>query len=200
MPRVVGHRGHLHSERELLWRLRAAPRWASSSWTSMSTTTIWQKRGDAKQRVTQEEPPVLQCSAIVDVPRCLDTQAQEVSSGLAVTSRTFAAVIRDADEPCSSEFFICASIVFHNITSEYHTAFLFLERRREEGELLLQLRALEAAQVHQCSKMNSPLLRCCLFDDLFLALDVRDLPCRQLFKLSITCGFRICDFPFLAYG
>ena len=70
-------------------------------------------------------------------------------------------------------------------------------------ELLLQLRVLEAAQVHQCSKVNSPLLFCCLFDDIFLALDVRYLPCRQLFELFpllINCGFRTCDFHFLPYG
>ena len=58
------------------------------------------------------------------------------------------------DRTLLRRYSVRARIVFHhNLSSEYHTSFIFLE-------LLLQLRVLEVAHVHQRSKMNCPSLFC----------------------------------------
>ena len=43
---------------------------------------------------------------------------------LDMKSMTFAAVICDADDPCSSGYCIRSRIIFHNITSEYNSTFV----------------------------------------------------------------------------
>ena len=49
------------------------------------------------------------------------------SGNRAITSMTFAAVICDADEPCSvRKDCIGSRVVFYNVTSEYDSSFILL--------------------------------------------------------------------------
>ena len=60
-------------------------------------------------------------------------------------STTFAAVIRDADELCSANTAQAPGVVFHSVTSEYNSAFVFLN-------FWFQLRILEMTGVHERRK------------------------------------------------
>ena len=60
---------------------------------------------------------------------------------LAVTSITFAAVICDADEPCSVHSAQEPESSFHSVTSEYYSAFVFLK-------FWFQLRIVEMTDIH----------------------------------------------------
>ena len=75
---------------------------------------------------------------------------------LDIMSMTFAAVICDADDPRSVN---TAWIIFHTVTSEYNSAFVFLV-------LCLQLRIPEMTDAHQRRKMYCFALFPCFSDHL----------------------------------
>ena len=98
---------------------------------------------------------------------------------------TFAAVIWDADEPCSVKTAYAPESSFDNVTSEYDSTFVFLISR-------FQLRILKMTEIHQRRKMNFSAISPCFVDHLFLASDFRQLPCRnfhQFFHSFTTAAF-----------
>ena len=80
-----------------------------------------------------------------------------------------------------SEHCIRTRIIFYNVTSEYHPAFVL-------SILVFQLRILNMTEIHQCRKMNFSSLIPCFIDHLIIVSDVRQLPCRtflQFFPLFL---------------
>ena len=64
------------------------------------------------------------------------------AGSLEMISMTFAAVICDADDPCSVKSCMRSRIIFHNVASEYNSTFIFLV-------LCLQFGILQMTEVHQ---------------------------------------------------
>ena len=69
-----------------------------------------------------------------------------------------------------SEYFVRAWIIFHNVTSEYDSAFVLRMLR-------LQLLILDLTKIHQGRKMNFSAFIPCFIDHLFVS-DICQLPCR----------------------
>ena len=105
---------------------------------------------------------------------------------LDMMSVIFAAVICDADDPCSVNTAYEPESSFYNVTSEYEPAFALLI-------LGFQLRILEMTEVHyRCKVYDSALIPCFLDRFLFVS-DFRQLPCwdfLQFFPFFLHC--RLC--------
>ena len=104
---------------------------------------------------------------------------------LDMLSMTFAAVICDADDPCSvNNTAQDSKSSFKNVASEYNSTFVFLV-------LCLQFGILQMPDVHQWGKMNFSALRPCFIDHLWFVSDFCQVPRQNLFKLPyfIHCCF-----------
>ena len=98
--------------------------------------------------------------------------------------------------PLFSEHCIRPRIVFHNITSEYNSTFVFLV-------LCLQFSIFQMTYVHRWGEVNFCALRPCFIDHLFLTSDFHQVPRRnflQFFPFLVHCCFCCGNFHSLRHG
>ena len=87
---------------------------------------------------------------------------------------------------------IRSRIIFHNVTSEYNSTFVF-------SVLCVQFGIPQMTDVHQWGKMNFSALRPCFIDHLWFTSDFCQVPRRNLFKFlplfihrCFSCGYLHC--------
>ena len=102
------------------------------------------------------------------------------TGNLVMISMTYAAVIWEADDPFSMNNCIRSRIIFHNITSECNSTFVFL--------VLCHNCAICKWHGPSVKRMNFCALRPCFIDHLFLASDFRQVPRRKFLQI---CPFFI---------
>ena len=116
---------------------------------------------------------------------------------LEMISMTFAAVICDADDPCwwplFSEYCIRSFIIFHNITSECNSTFVF-------WVLCLQFSIFQMMHVHQWGEMNFSARHPCFIDHLFLTVDFCQVPRRNFLQFVPLSSAAFAAGIFKAWG
>ena len=95
---------------------------------------------------------------------------------LATTSITFAAIICEADDHSSVNTAYAPRVIFYCVSSEHDLSFAFLA-------LWFKLGILEKTHVHQCSKVDFPLLFLCFKSNILSALHFIHLP-SKIFQAS----------------